>query len=76
MERALLSQYEADLDLIAEKLAAEKVEAASALASVPALIRGYGHVKQASVTRAAGERDRLLQRFLQAGNAPALQAAE
>ncbi len=28
-----------------------KIEAAAALASVPALIRGYGHVKQAAAAR-------------------------
>ncbi|TGR16444.1 indolepyruvate ferredoxin oxidoreductase family protein, partial [Mesorhizobium sp. M1C.F.Ca.ET.196.01.1.1] len=45
MERQLLKQYEADLDLIAGALAPGRVEAATALASVPALIRGYGHVR-------------------------------
>ena len=39
---------------------AGQIEAAAALASVPALIRGYGHVKQANVEKAAGERERLL----------------
>ena len=48
MERGLLAAYEGDLDLIARSLAPGKIEAAAALASVPALIRGFGHVKQAS----------------------------
>ena len=56
MERRLLAEYEGDLALILSLLAPEKIEAAAALASVPALIRGYGHVKQASVVKAAGER--------------------
>ncbi|TIM37606.1 MAG: hypothetical protein E5Y69_14990, partial [Mesorhizobium sp.] len=60
MERQLLVQYEADLELVAAALAPGKVEAAAALASVPALIRGYGHVRQASAEKAAGERQRLL----------------
>jgi indolepyruvate ferredoxin oxidoreductase len=76
MERALLARYEADLDLIATALEPQKIEAASALASVPALIRGYGHVKQASAARAAGERERLLQRFQQQNEPQTLQAAE
>lgn len=75
MERALLAQYEGDLDLIGTSLAAGKIEAATALASVPALIRGYGHVRQESATRAAGERARLLERYT-AQATPELQAAE
>ena len=48
MERHLLAEYEGDLDLIERSLAPDKIDAAAALASVPALIRGYGHVKQAN----------------------------
>jgi indolepyruvate ferredoxin oxidoreductase len=76
MERALLAQYEKDLDLIRTSLVAEKIEAATALASVPALIRGYGHVKAASATKAAGERERLVERFTGARINTVLQAAE
>ncbi|RJG43974.1 indolepyruvate ferredoxin oxidoreductase family protein [Mesorhizobium sp. DCY119] len=76
MERALLAQYEKDLDLIRTSLVAEKIEAATALASVPALIRGYGHVKAASATKAAGERERLVERFTGARIDTVLQAAE
>jgi len=76
MERALLAQYEADLELIAAGLDAQKIDAGSALASVPALIRGYGHVKHASAERAAAERQRLLQRFQQKSLSTTLQAAE
>ncbi len=76
METALLSQYEGDLDLIGGSLALEKIDAAAALASVPALIRGYGHVKEASVARAAEERSRLLGRLGKAVGEPLLQAAE
>ena len=76
VEKALLAQYEADLDLIGQSLALEKIEAAAALASVPALIRGYGHVKQASIDKAAGERLRLLERLADRTAKPVLQAAE
>ena len=76
MERRLLAQYEADLELVASALAPGKIEAAAALASVPALIRGYGHVKQASAERAAGERLRLLDRLAKTPARPELQAAE
>ena len=63
MERALLARYEDDLELIERSLSAATLEAAAALAAVPALIRGYGHVKQANAERAAGERERLLERL-------------
>jgi indolepyruvate ferredoxin oxidoreductase len=76
MERQLLAQYEADLDLVAKSLAPAGVDAAIALASVPALIRGYGHVRQASAEKAAGERKRLLERLSNTSARPKLQAAE
>ncbi|MDP3899117.1 MAG: indolepyruvate ferredoxin oxidoreductase family protein, partial [Mesorhizobium sp.] len=75
MERRLLAQFEADLDLIEGKLGPGYLDACAALASVPALIRGYGHVKAANAARAEGERNRLVARL----NAPApdlLAAAE
>ena len=76
MERRLLAEYEGDLDMILRSLGAGKIEAAAALASVPAMIRGYGHVKRANALKAAGERRRLVERL----NAPVeevtLQAAE
>jgi len=75
-ERELLAQYEQDLDRIATALTPETLEAAGALASVPALIRGYGHVRRASAGVASGERARLLKRLSEAGTAPILQAAE
>jgi len=76
MERELLRQYEADLDLIERDLSADRIEAAAALASVPALIRGFGHVKEANAERAAQERKRLLQRFQTGVGASILEAAE
>jgi indolepyruvate ferredoxin oxidoreductase len=75
MERRLLAEYEADLDLVLKKLASDRIEAAAALLSVPALIRGFGHVKQANAEKAAGERQRLLER-LKAEPEEALEAAE
>ncbi|MBL8578464.1 MAG: indolepyruvate ferredoxin oxidoreductase family protein [Mesorhizobium sp.] len=75
-ERELLAQYERDVDVITDALSPAKMEAAVALASVPSLIRGYGHVKRASADTAAGERARLLRRFSEPSAPPALQAAE
>jgi len=76
MERQLLAQYEGDLELVARSLAPDKAEAAVALVSVPALIRGYGHVRQASAEKAAGERRRLVERLSSSPTRVELQAAE
>jgi indolepyruvate ferredoxin oxidoreductase len=76
MERRLLAEYESDLDLVARSIAPGKIEAAAALASIPALIRGYGHVKQASAKKAAEERERLLKRFAAEPAEQVLAAAE
>jgi len=76
MERALLVQYEGDLELIRRSIDAGKIEAAAALASVPELVRGFGHVKDASVARAAGERIRLLERLNGTAAPTILEAAE
>jgi indolepyruvate ferredoxin oxidoreductase len=75
-ERALLTRYEADLNLAASALAPDSIEAATALASVPSLIRGYGHVRAAAMAKAEAERQRLVER-LQAFSTPSrLEAAE
>ncbi|MGN6767484.1 MAG: indolepyruvate ferredoxin oxidoreductase family protein [Rhizobiaceae bacterium] len=77
MEKRLLAEYESDLDRIAGALSPERMDAAVALASVPSIIRGFGHVKAANATKAAGERARLTARFLEGSEASeVLQAAE
>jgi indolepyruvate ferredoxin oxidoreductase len=77
MEKRLLADYESDLDRIAGTLSAERIAAAVALASVPSIIRGFGHVKAANAVKAAGERERLTSRFLSGSEASeVLQAAE
>jgi indolepyruvate ferredoxin oxidoreductase len=59
-ERKLLAQYEADLERIEEMLTARQIDAAMALASVPSLVRGFGHVKVANAKRAEEERALIL----------------
>ncbi len=76
MERQLLAQYEQDVEVIRASLAPGRIDAAAALASVPALIRGYGHVKHANAQKAASERQRLLARLKSNDNAEVLKAAE
>ncbi|MFI0848808.1 indolepyruvate ferredoxin oxidoreductase family protein [Mesorhizobium sp. IMUNJ 23232] len=76
MERMLLKRYQEDTDRIMSVLEPRRIEAAVALASLPHLIRGYGHVKQASVAKADAERDRLLARLDQPEAEPMVRAAE
>lgn len=75
-EKELLRQYEQDLDLIVARLEPGLLEAAAGLASVPALIRGFGYVRHASADKAAGERARMLKRFSGNPVERVLQAAE
>jgi indolepyruvate ferredoxin oxidoreductase len=51
-ERDLIQKYEQAVALILEKTTPSHYETAVRLASVPELIRGYGHVKQASLQQA------------------------
>ena len=59
MERQLLADYEADIALIVAHLAPETLADAVALAGLPAQIRGFGHVRAASVAKVAPQREAL-----------------
>ncbi|MDZ4322101.1 MAG: DUF6537 domain-containing protein, partial [Phenylobacterium sp.] len=59
MERALIVTYEADLQRIARELTPERLALAVELAQVPQDIRGFGHVKQASLGPAMAKREAL-----------------
>jgi len=74
MERQLLANYEATLDIVVERLAADNHEAAVALVRYPEMIRGFGHVKAASVRRALPEAAARRAAFL--AREPAYAAAE
>jgi indolepyruvate ferredoxin oxidoreductase len=74
MERCLLAEYETLLDELAERLDAGNHATAVELACIPAQIRGFGHVREASVQRAKATQAALLDRWR---SPPAtLQAAE
>ncbi|HEX2257737.1 MAG TPA: indolepyruvate ferredoxin oxidoreductase family protein [Afifellaceae bacterium] len=76
-ERRLLADYEALLDEIARRLAADNHDIAATLAAYPEKIRGFGHVKQAQARPALAERERLLAAFREPAARPALaEAAE
>lgn len=59
LERQLLADYEADVNLIVSRLGPETMASAIELASLPEKIRGYGHVKAASAAQARPRQDAL-----------------
>ncbi|WP_235962600.1 indolepyruvate ferredoxin oxidoreductase family protein [Jannaschia marina] len=75
MERALIKQYEADLDAVLPKLDARTREAIVALAELPLTIRGFGPVKAKNEQAAAKRREELLA-VIRAGGPDLAQAAE
>ncbi|MDT4793468.1 Pyruvate ferredoxin/flavodoxin oxidoreductase [compost metagenome] len=62
-ERALVAGYLAMVEEFAASLSADKMDTALALAALPDDIRGYGHVKEASMQAAAARRDALLAQY-------------
>jgi indolepyruvate ferredoxin oxidoreductase len=52
LERALITQYEEDIDFIIARLKAENLETAVEMANLPLKMRGFGHVKLANVEQA------------------------
>ena len=75
LERALRTQYEADLDEVLPRLTPATRDAIVALAELPLQIRGFGPVKEANAEKAALRREELLA-VIRAGGAPLSQAAE
>jgi indolepyruvate ferredoxin oxidoreductase len=75
-ERRLLKDYEAALDLIAERLSPANLSIAVALAGYPRKIRGYGHVKEAQARPALAERERLIKAFTEPEQVLLAEAAE
>ncbi len=60
LDHILLAQYEADIAKLLPQLDAQRLPTAVKLASLPQVIRGYGHVKQAQADAAAQQRAQLL----------------
>jgi indolepyruvate ferredoxin oxidoreductase len=74
VERRLIRDYEAMIEEILAALTAHNHAAAVSLAALPERIRGFGHVKQASIEQVASEQARLLPEF-RAAKTPALASA-
>jgi indolepyruvate ferredoxin oxidoreductase len=62
-ERALIREYEQTVELVLQHLRPQNLAAALELLSLPEEIRGFGHIKTASVAAAAKKRWKLLARF-------------
>jgi len=63
LERALVADYERTLDELERALAPERLALAVEIASIPASIRGYGHVKRRHLDAAKAREAELLARF-------------
>ena len=59
-ERALIKQYEQDIDALLDQLDASRLDHAVALARLPLEMRGFGPVKDANIAGARQKRERLL----------------
>jgi indolepyruvate ferredoxin oxidoreductase len=75
MERALIAEYEADMDWAEARLSDATRDAVLALAELPLQIRGFGPVKEAAAAAAAKRRAEL-KAVIESGGTPLSQAAE
>ncbi|HMM70624.1 MAG TPA: indolepyruvate ferredoxin oxidoreductase family protein [Rhodocyclaceae bacterium] len=55
-ERQLIADYEADIDWLLGRLGADRMELAERFASWPEDVRGYGHIKLASIDKTLARR--------------------
>lgn len=62
-ERALIAQYESDIEVILKSLSADNYDVAAQILSLPDMIRGYGPVKEKNMKNAAALRGGLLPRL-------------
>ena len=61
LERSLIAQHEADVDRLLEKLHLDGIGVAVEIASLPSLVRGYGHVRNRQANEASERRERLFE---------------
>ena len=60
MERFLISQYKEDINKILQEVNSKNISLAVQIASIPEMIRGYGHVKEEHMKKASIKRSQLL----------------
>uniref|UniRef100_UPI002FDAEA89 indolepyruvate ferredoxin oxidoreductase family protein n=1 Tax=Phenylobacterium sp. TaxID=1871053 RepID=UPI002FDAEA89 len=63
LERRLITEYEAGLERMAAELTLERLTLALEIAQIPQDIRGFGHVKEASIGPARAKAERLWARW-------------
>ena len=76
MERALIAEYERDMDTVLAGLTPANRDVALELAALPLEIRGFGPVKRQAAEAAAGRRAELRAAFAAGGWPTGLRAAE
>ena len=76
MERGLIDQYEAQMQMVAQRLSAHNHAAAVELASLPAQIRGFGHVKEDNVKKTKAMEAVIWRKFEEAGTQGTTKAPE
>jgi indolepyruvate ferredoxin oxidoreductase len=59
MERRLVEDYFADIDQRIANLKPAQIPLLAKLARLPEMIRGYGHIKEENIAKAAAEKARL-----------------
>ena len=74
-ERALITEYEQTVATMLAALSRDNHALAVEIASLPEMIRGYGHIKAKSITEARGKREALLARLTGAAVQPTARAA-
>jgi indolepyruvate ferredoxin oxidoreductase len=67
-ERELIEAYRDSITIVAEQLTPANLDTAVAIARLPEKIRGYGHVKLASMAAAHVRSATLMQHFTAAGS--------
>ncbi len=70
-ERALIEEYQRDVAEIVERLTRERLAAAVEFARLPEHIRGFGHIKQASIKQASARGEALKAALLRPSTEPA-----
>ena len=72
----MIGEYDAMMDEILERLTLANHSIAVELASLPLEIRGFGHIKEASLARAKAKEVKLIEQLRSPAPTPALAAAE
>ncbi|MCL6619577.1 MAG: indolepyruvate ferredoxin oxidoreductase, partial [Thermomonas hydrothermalis] len=70
-ERALIREYERTITRLLDRLDADNLALAVAIASLPEQIRGFGHVKEAHLHKARARQAELLRAWGEATGHPA-----